>query len=116
MTTVTINDELRKKLKRLAAKYDTNQADIIKRALELFEKYERKQYLDRFMNINEEETESTKALDDTRKSKILEMLAEAITKFEKKYPEIALRRKKLRQNIDLFDEITMTNWALPFEE
>lgn len=36
-SSVAIDDELRRKLKILAAKYDTTQAEIIKKALELFE-------------------------------------------------------------------------------
>ncbi|MFQ6126017.1 MAG: hypothetical protein ACE5R6_15630 [Candidatus Heimdallarchaeota archaeon] len=37
VSSVAIDDDLRRKLKLLAAKYDTTQAEIIKRAIELFE-------------------------------------------------------------------------------
>jgi hypothetical protein len=37
VSSVAIDDDLRRKLKLLAAKYDTTQAEIIRRALEFFE-------------------------------------------------------------------------------
>ena len=39
-SSVAIDDELRKRLKILAAKYDTTQAEIIRRALDVFEIHE----------------------------------------------------------------------------
>ncbi|MHA1971730.1 MAG: hypothetical protein ACTSW1_01985 [Candidatus Hodarchaeales archaeon] len=40
VSSVAIDDEIRRRLKLLAAKYDTTQAEIIKRALEAFEALE----------------------------------------------------------------------------
>ena len=116
MTTVTISDELRQKLKRLAAKYDTTQSDIIKRALDLFEKYEQQ------LNFNQSEKNHTKSnssiepSDNARKSKVEKVIADCVANFEKKYPEIAKCRKKLQQNIHLLEEVTIGNWSLPFED
>ena len=63
-----------------------------------------------------EKNEFSENLDNVRKAKVEELLAEAIAKFESKYPEIAKRRKKLQQNFHLLDEVTIANWSLPFEE
>jgi hypothetical protein len=37
MTSVTISEKLRKRLKKLAAEYDTTQGEIIERALDMME-------------------------------------------------------------------------------
>jgi predicted DNA-binding protein len=116
MTTVTISDKLRQKLKQLAAKYDTTQADIIKKALELFEKYEPQIDFNRSKKHNLEKNGSSESSDNARNAKVKKVLAEAVANFETNYPEIAQRRKKLQQNLHLLDEATITNWSLPFEE
>ncbi len=116
MTSVTISDDLRRKLKRLAAKYDTTQAEIIARALEIFEKYENRRIVDASSKDLKSDDVPAKNLDDTKKSKILTLLLEINTQFENDFPEIAERRKDLRQNIALLDEVLIKNWALPFEE
>lgn len=116
MTTITISDKLRQKLKQLVSKYDTTQADIIKKALELFEKYEPQIDFDRSKNHNLEKNRFSESSDNGRNAKVKKVLAEAITNFGTNYPEIAQLRKKLQQNLPLLDEATIANWSLPFEE
>jgi uncharacterized protein YcaQ len=113
MTTVTISDELRKRLKRLAAKYDTNQAEIIERALEIFEKLESGQDI---LPRTKSELERESPVDKTRMQQIRAMLAEARADFEQKYPNIAQSHKRLRQNLHLLEEASIGRWDLPFEE
>jgi len=113
MTTVTISDELRKKLKRLAAKYDTNQAEIIRKSLEIFERYENNPQ-ESIMNKKEEDN---KNLISNQQVSSFDVKLEQITKeFELKYPKIAKYYKNLRKNPKIMEEITITNWELPFEE
>lgn len=113
MTTVTISDELRKKLKRLAAKYDTNQAEIIRKSLEIFERYENNPQ-ESIMNKKEEDN---KNLISNQQVSSFDVKLEQITKeFELKYPKIAKYYKNLRKNPKRMEEITITNWELPFEE
>lgn len=116
MTTVTISDKLRQKLKRLAAKYDTTQSEIIKIALDLFEKYEHQIDFNQSGKNHIKNISSSEPSNDARKEKVEKVLADCVANFEKKYPEIAKRRKILQQNIHLLEEVTIGNWSLPFEE
>ncbi len=113
MTTVTISDELRQKLKLLAAKYDTNQAEIIKKAVEIFEKVESGQEV--YVPVRDQLKPSTPA-DEAREQHIKVILAEARAEFEQKYPDIARSHKRLRENLHLLEEATISHWDLPFEE
>ncbi len=113
MTTVTISDELRKKLKRLAAKYDTNQAEIIEKAVEIFEKVENGQEV---TPLKRSQHKPTSPADATREQQIKAMLGDARAEFERKYPNIARSHKRLRENIHLLEEATINRWDLPFEE
>ncbi len=113
MTTVTISDELRKKLKRLAAKYDTNQAEIIEKAVEIFEKVESGQEV--YVPIRDQLKPTTPA-DKAREQQIKLLLADSRAEFERKYPNIARSHKRLRENLHLSEEATIGHWDLPFEE
>lgn len=113
MTTVTISDELRKKLKRLAAKYDTSQADIIEKALEILEKLEKGQ--ETFPDAKNK-SKNILPIDDVRQQQVQKMLAETRAEFEQKYPDLARSHKHLRQNLHLLEDATIGHWELPFEE
>lgn len=75
-SSVAIDDELRRKLKILAAKYDTTQAEIIKKALELFEGQE----MNRQKNISPKvekmlkEANTSVLSQNTRRKKIITAL------------------------------------------
>src|SRR5271157_2548293 len=104
MTSVTISDDLRQKLKRLAAKYDTTQAEIIRRSVETFEKYEKEQKIG--VGANMPPLKSS-VVEDDRRQKVEKMLAEATAEFEEKYPEIARRRKELAEHPEIVEEATI---------
>ena len=116
MTSVTISDELRRKLKRFAAKYDTTQSVIIEKALEIFEKYEAQQNLNMLRKELVENNKSAQTTDNAQYAKIRKTLIEVMEEFERKFPKIALQRRDLRQNLALLDEVIIEKWALPFEE
>ena len=116
MTSVTISDELRRKLKKFAAKYDTTQADIIEKALEIFEKYEAQQNLNIFRKELVENNKSAQTIDNAHYAKIKKTLNEIFEEFERNFPKIAQQRRDLRQNLALLDEVIIEKWALPFEE
>ena len=116
MTSVTISDELRRKLKRFAAKYDTTLADIIEKALEIFEKYEVQQNLNILRKELVENNNSTQFIDNAQYAKIKKTLTEVMEEFERSFPKIAQQRRDLRQNLALLDEVIIEKWALPFEE
>lgn len=107
MTTVTINDELSRKLKRLAAKYDTNQADIINRSVELFEKYENGQLIPSLINKKENSNEAEIFDQD---SNFNEELNRITREYEQKYPKIAKHYQKLRKDPKILDQITIKKW------
>lgn len=113
MTSVTINDNLRRKLKLLAAKYDTNQAEIIRRSVELFEKIENGeiQIEKDAIDNNVKNYENKNLLQQFQQD-----LDKATENFEKNYPEISQFYKELRKDSDILEEITIKNWDLPFEE
>ena len=113
MTSVTISDDLRQKLKRLAAKYDTTQAEIIRRSVETFEKYEKEQNIGIATKM---QSLKSSLVDDDRRQKVEKMLVKATAEFEEKYPEIARRRKELAENPEIIEEVTIGNWDITFEE
>jgi len=113
MTSVTISDDLRRKLKVLAAKYDTNQAEIIKKSVELFEKVENGE-IQIEKSHDEIKTKNNENL--TRLQQFKQDLDKATENFENNYPEIAQFYKQLRKNPENLEEITINHWDLPFEE
>ena len=113
MTSVTIPDELRKKLKRLAAKYDTSQAEIIRKSLEIFEKYEQDA---ENMPSEQEHWLDKMPISESRRKYLKEYLAKITAEFEEKYPDVAKSLEKLRNNPQIIEEATIGNWDLPFEE
>ncbi|MHA1379180.1 MAG: hypothetical protein ACTSRG_12430 [Candidatus Helarchaeota archaeon] len=97
MTSVTIPEELRKKLKKLAAKYDTTQGKIIEMALNLMEN-----------KMVEKITEKNK--------KVEKILKEISQKIRKNDQELNKRREKLEKKGISIEDVIGYSWGVDFED
>lgn len=102
-------------MKRLAAKFDTTQADIIERALEAFERPGwTRPHVDEPLSDPRAPAEvppGGKARDPLQ-----QVLQEARAHFEQHYPQLAESHAVLRRNLHLLDGAITGRWELPFEE
>lgn len=97
MTSVTIPEDLRKRLKKLAAKYDTTQVKIIKMALDLME--------------------NKKVEKVSRKNKKVEKILNEISqKIRKNNQELKKRREKLEKEGISIEDIIGYSWGFDFED
>ncbi len=99
MTSVTISEELRKRLKKLAAKYDTTQGKIIEMALDLIENK---------INITGEGS-----LKNEKFNKILDEISQ---KARNENPNLKKRREILEKEGISIDEIIGYSWGFNLED
>lgn len=99
MTSVTISEKLRKRLKQLAAKYDTTQGKIIEMALDLIENKKR---IDEINMGKENEIE-----------KILKKVSQEV---REKDPKLNTRRKLLEKKGISIDDIVGYTWGFNLED
>ncbi|MCS4540807.1 MAG: hypothetical protein HY929_00560 [Euryarchaeota archaeon] len=96
VTTVTVNNEMRKKLKKLAAMLDTTQGEVIKKAIELFEK---------------------QALQERKlkyPSKVDKILNEASAKIRASDPKWAKISKIIESSTVPIETVIATSWGTEF--
>ena len=105
MTSVTISDKIRKKLKELAAKFDTTQGKIIEEALKIFER-----------KIQEIKLEEIKLEEINEDTEITEILRKESKKLRENNPKLQSRRKKLEQKGITINEIISYTWGSDFED
>lgn len=96
-TSITIPDQLRKKIKKMAALLDTSQAEIISRAID---EYEMK-YLPK------------KTFTD---AKVITLVTESSERIYAKYPKRKERAKKLLKTADLMDSISPAVWGIDIND
>ncbi len=89
-TSITVDDELRKKVKRLAAELDTTQGEIIRQAIEEFEVKFRKT--------------------ETRNEIAVETMQKASEKRKNIPWRKEIKEKLCKPGIDI-DELRITNWG-----
>ena len=97
MTSVTIPEELRKKLKKLAAKYDTTQGKIIEMALNLMEN----KMVEKISKKNK---------------KVEKILNEISKKIRKNDQELKKRREKLEKKGISIEDVIGYSWGVDFED
>ena len=91
-TSITISDQLRKKIKKMAALLDTSQAEIIARAIDEYEK--------KF-------TPSEVFTDP----EVIIKMKNSSEKIYLKYPERKKRSQRLMQSHDILDSIAPAIWG-----
>jgi hypothetical protein len=108
MTTVTISDDLRRKLKLLAARYDTSQAEIIRRAIETFENQGAHN-----SRVDGPDFVFPDNVPEEKKQRILKELEDDAREFEQKFPKLAEIHRELQNRPDILEEATIGNWEIP---
>ncbi len=93
-TTVTVRDELRRKLKRLAAMLDATQGEVIERALRVFEGQVLRGRLGRRAS-----------------GKVLDAMEEAAAKIRRSDPEWARISRTMERAAVSIDEFTAEGWV-----
>ena len=99
MTSVTISEELRKRLKKLAAKFDTTQGKIIEMALDLIEN--KLSYVKKVKITNE---------------KVNKILNEISQEVQRKNPNLKKRREALKKEGISIDDIIGYSWGFNLED
>ncbi|MHA1266801.1 MAG: hypothetical protein ACTSRS_16310 [Candidatus Helarchaeota archaeon] len=99
MTSVTIPEELRKRLKKLAAKYDTTQGKIIEMAL----------------NLMENKNNNLEAL-SIKNEKVNNLLTQISERARKRNPKLKKRREILEKEGITIDEIIGYSWGSNLED
>jgi len=107
-TTVAIDKELRKKLKKLSAWLDITQAEVIERALGAFEKE-----LLRNKGGNSIEKKSLNKASTISVKKVLKDATEFVWKMD---PERKSIQQKLSSGTDTIDDYILNNWESGLEE
>ena len=107
-TTVAIDKELRKKLKKLSAWLDITQAEVIKRALRTFEKE-----LLKNKDGNTKENNSLKKISEIAVKKALKEATKIVWKMD---PERKAIQQKLSSGTDTIDNYILNNWESGLEE
>jgi hypothetical protein len=101
-TTVTIDSDLRKMIKKLAAWLDISQGEVIKRAIAEYEK----------IIINKDIPGTSNASIKKEIDKILQAATDAVWKDDIKTKEI---QEKLKKGPSSIDEIILNNWDFGLE-
>lgn len=99
MTSVTISERLRRRLKQLAAKFDTTQGKIIEMALELMDQKE---------NITKEVYK--------KDNEVEHILKEISQELRNKNPNIKKRRSILEKEGISIDDVIGYTWGFSFED
>lgn len=93
-TTVTVDDEIRRKLKRLAAMLDATQGEVIERALELYE--------DKVVGHRAERKVSRR---------VLQAMTDASAKIRQSDPEWARISRRIEASAILLEESISEVWG-----
>ncbi len=96
-TSITIPDQLRKKIKKMAALLDTSQAEIISRAIDEYE-----------MKYLPKETFTD--------PKVILLLNEASERIYANYPERRERSQRLLKSADIMDSVAPAVWGIDLNE
>jgi hypothetical protein len=112
MTTVSIPDDLRKRLKRLAGQFDTTQAEIIQRALDLFER-SKDSITDQKNQANTQESQLTSST-NPREIQINQYLDECIAQMNQKYPKLAKNLAILQNSPVDINSVILDKWNLQY--
>ncbi|MHC1592312.1 MAG: hypothetical protein ACXQS8_09510 [Candidatus Helarchaeales archaeon] len=96
-SSITIPDELRKKIKRLAALFNTSQVEIIQRAMQLFEEM----YL---------------IQNDMKDPRLITILSSISKEVHSKNPNRGRRSKKLSGSGPRIDSLTPAFWGRVVDE
>lgn len=107
-TTVAIDKELRKKLKKLSAWLDITQAEVIKRALGIFEKE-----LLKNKGGNTKENNSLNNVSTITVKKVLKDATKIVWKMDPERKDI---QQKLSSGTDTIDNFILNNWESGLEE
>ncbi len=107
-TTVAIDKELRKKLKKLSAWLDITQAEVIKRALGTFEK--------ELLKNKGGNTKENNFLNKTSAITVKKVLKDATKIVWKMDPERKAIQQKLSSGTDTIDNYILNNWESGLEE
>ncbi len=105
-TTVAIDKELRKRLRKLSAWLDITQAEVIKRALSLFEKE----------IIQNMQTPKKQNYNKKSESDIEKILKDATKVIWEKDPERRTLQRKLSAGPEIIDDFILDNWYTGLEE
>lgn len=103
-TTVAIDKELRKRLKKISAWLDITQAEVIKRSLSLFER-------EIFKNKNDRSSKEKKVISTTKIT--LKNATEMIWKEDPKRKAI---QQKLSSGSETIDDFILDNWDTGLKE
>jgi predicted transcriptional regulator len=100
-TTVAIDQNLRKKLKKLASLLDISQGEVISRAISAFEK-----------SILSQLAENKSLMKEPQKTEmyVKRILKEATQKVWAQDPERKALQKKLQEGPETIDDFIITNW------
>jgi predicted transcriptional regulator len=100
-TTVAIDQNLRKKLKKLASLLDISQGEVISQAISMFEK-----------SILSQLAEKKSLMNEPQKTEIdvKRILKEATQKVWAQDPERKELQKKLQEGSETIDDFIITNW------
>ncbi len=107
-TTVAIDKELRKRLKKISAWLDITQAEVIKRSLSLFEK---EIFKNKNIQINDRSSKEKKVISITRIK--LKNATETIWKEDPKRKAI---QQKLSSGSETIDDFILENWDTGLKE
>ena len=106
-TTVAINKELRKKLKKLSAILDITQAEVIKRALSIYEK-------EIFKNKEGNDLEKSN-VNDLINFKVQEVMKQATQTIWKQDPDRKIIQQKLSEGPETIDDFILNDWESGLE-
>jgi len=106
LTTVAIDKELRKRLKKLSAWLDITQAEVIKRALSLYEK----------KMIQNMQTPKKQNYNKKSESDIEKILKDATKVIWENDPERRTLQRKLSAGPETIDDFILDNWYTGLEE
>ncbi len=107
-TTVAIDKELRKKLKKLSAWLDITQGEVIKRALGIFEK--------ELLKNRGGNTKENNTLNKISAIEVKQVLKDATKIVWKMDPERKATQQKLSSGTDTIDNYILNNWESGLEE
>ncbi len=105
-TTVAIDKELRKRLRKLSAWLDITQAEVIKRALSLYEKG----------IIQNMQTSKKQNYNKKSESDIEKILKDATKVIWENDPERRTLQRKLSAGPEMIDDFILDNWYSGLEE